>query len=595
MLRVIVVNGRIPEELVEDVQARADIVEVISDYVRLEHKGRNYIGLCPFHQEKTPSFTVTPERQMFYCFGCSVGGNVLKFIMLKENLSFPESVRYLADRVGVHIPDTESHTDDRLDSSFEINALARDFFRQALAEDGAARTARSYLEKRGIPPVVQDQFQIGFAPSGWDALWGFLRRKGLSDGELVRVGLAVKSERGGVYDRFRNRIIFPVWDLRGRVVGFGGRVLDDSLPKYLNSPETPVFQKGKYLYGLHLAKQAIREEGRAVIVEGYLDTIAAHQYGARNVVAALGTSLTRDQGRLLMRYSMDIMVAFDADPAGIKATIRSLDILQDLGCRVGVVSVPDGQDPDDFLRQEGVEAWRRLVAGATPLFEYKLQRVLVEMPSDAPQDRLNIVQQVLPNIRAMNSEIDRELSIIKVSSILGLNPQTVKAEIGRLGAGAAEKWPNSDKIAKKLHNIVTNKPHARQQAELGLLRLVIENPDYVDDVRRELGEKFFLNRGCQHIFETFLYRIGNGECQAAVLANDLSDDDQRLLGSILASERPEGDAAVLLRDYIRTIKRTDKRQQKQDLLADLGAAERAGDLERASELMLAINNLTKTP
>ncbi len=589
------VNGRIPEELVEDVQARADIVEVISDYVRLEHKGRNYIGLCPFHQEKTPSFTVTPERQMFYCFGCSVGGNVLKFIMLKENLSFPESVRYLADRVGVHIPDTESHTDDQLDSSFEINALARDFFRQALAEDGAARTARSYLEKRGIPPVVQDQFQIGFAPSGWDALWGFLRRKGLSDGELVRVGLAVKSERGGVYDRFRNRIIFPVWDLRGRVVGFGGRVLDDSLPKYLNSPETPVFQKGKYLYGLHLAKQAIREEGRAVIVEGYLDTIAAHQYGARNVVAALGTSLTRDQGRLLMRYSMDILVAFDADPAGIKATIRSLDILQDLGCRVGVVSVPDGQDPDDFLRQEGVEAWRRLVAGAIPLFEYKLQRVLVEMPSDAPQERLNIVQQVLPNIRAMNSEIDRELSIIKVSSILGLNPQTVKAEIGRLGAGAAEKWPNSDKIAKKLHNIVTNKPHARQQAELGLLRLVIENPDYVDDVRRELGEKFFLNRGCQHIFETFLYRIGNGECQAAVLANDLSDDDQRLLGSILASERPEGDAAVLLRDYIRTIKRTDKRQQKQDLLADLGVAERAGDLERASELMLAINNLTKTP
>lgn len=589
------VSGRIPEELVDDVQNRSDIVEVITDYVRLEHKGRNYIGLCPFHQEKTPSFTVTSERQMFYCFGCSTGGNVFRFIMLKENLSFPESVRYLAERVGVHIPDTDSRADERLDPTFEINALARDFYRRALAEEDSGRTARMYLEQRGIPLDVQDQFQIGYAPSGWEALSGFMRRKGLTDVELVRAGIAVKSERGGVYDRFRNRIIFPVWDVRGRVVGFGGRVLDDSLPKYLNSPETPVFQKGKYLYGLHLAKQGIREEGRVVIVEGYLDVIAAHQYGVCNVVAALGTSLTRDQGRLLMRHTMDVLVAFDADPAGIKATIRSLDILQDLGCRVGVVSVPEGQDPDQFLREQGLDGWKHLVDIATPLLEYKLHHVLAEMPSDAPQHRLNIVQQIVPNIRAMNSEVDREISILKVSAILGLNPQTVKAEIGRFGAGGPEKWPNSDKIAKKLHNIVTNKPHARQQAELGLLRMVIENPEYLEAVRPELGERFFVNNGYQHILDAFQCRVSNGDCKPAFLANDLNDDDQHLLGAVMAGELPEGDREVLLKDYMRTIKLSDKRQQKRDLLADLDAAERAGDLKRATELMIVINNLMKTP
>lgn len=593
--KVVALGGRIPEELVEEVQNRADIVEVISDYVRLEHKGRNYLGLCPFHQEKTPSFTVTPARQMFYCFGCSVGGNVFKFIMLKENLSFPEAVRYLAERVGVHIPDRAEPVNHKLERAWKVNALARDFFRRVLIEDGAAEAARAYLERRGIPQAVQEEFQIGFAPPGWDGLTRFLRSKGLSDGELVRMGLAVKSDRGGVYDRFRNRVIFPVWDVRGRVVGFGGRVLDDSLPKYLNSPETPVFHKGKYLYGLHLARPAIREAGTAVVVEGYLDAITAHQYGARNVVAALGTSLTKDQAQLLMRYTMDVLVAFDADAAGVKATLRSLDLLQGLGCRVRVVSIPEGKDPDDFFRQGGADEWRRVVEGAVPLFEYKLQQLLEEMSSDAPRERLNIVQQVLPNILAMTSEIERELSVMKTASVLGLNPDTIKAEFKRLGVGTKGKQPNPDKIAKKSHNIVTNKPHARQQAEHGLLRLVIDNPDFVVTLKKELGESFFLNRGYQRIFDAYVRRLGDAKCSPAVLANDLEDEDQHLLGAVLAEELPGEDLNALLQDFVRTIKRDNLRRQKQELLADLAAAERSGNLERAAEITLAIQKLTKTP
>ncbi|MDI6711103.1 MAG: DNA primase [Bacillota bacterium] len=582
-------SGRIPEDLVAEVLARADILEVIGEYVRLERKGRNYLGLCPFHQEKTPSFTVTPEKQMFYCFGCGAGGNIFKFIMLKENLTFPESVRWLAERVGVHIPEHAPAQNPEQERAWRANALARDFYRETLEHDPAAQAARDYLDRRGITAATRQRFELGFAPAGWDALLRFLGRHGYTPEDLVRLGLAVRSERGSVYDRFRNRIIFPVHNVRGQVVGFGGRVMDDSQPKYLNSPETPVFAKGRELYGLHLARQSIREQGLAAVVEGYMDVITAHQHGQENVVASLGTALTREQARLLTRYTMDAVIAYDADAAGVAATIRGLDILQDSGCRVRVVSIPDGKDPDDYLRQHGAGEWRSLVDRAASLLEYKLQHALAQTGASTVSQKLVVLRQVLPALRGMNSEVEREEGIQTIARALGLSWETVRGEWRKFAARGIENWPDSDKIAKKLHNMIGKRPPARQKAEAGLLYLILENPALIDTVRQELGEAFFADAGHQRIFDTLVRRAGEPGFQPALLVNYLGENDAALFSGILARERPLGEP----RDLIEALRRLRARETKRALLADLAAAERAGDREQVNRLLLAIKELTE--
>jgi len=582
------VSGRIPEDLVAEVLARADILDVIGEYVRLERKGRNYLGLCPFHQEKTPSFTVTPEKQMFYCFGCGAGGNLFKFIMLKENLTFPESVRRLAERVGVHIPEYAPAQNPEQERARRANALARDFYRETLERDPAAREARDYLERRGIEDATRQRFELGFAPAGWDTLIRFLGRHGYTPEELVRLGLAVRSERGAVYDRFRNRIIFPVHNARGQVVGFGGRVMDDSLPKYLNSPETPVFAKGRELYGLHLARQSIREQG-AVVVEGYMDVITAHQHGQTNVVASLGTALTREQVRLLTRYTLDVVIAYDADTAGVAATVRGLDILQEAGCRVRVASIPEGKDPDDYLRQHGAEEWRGLMARASSLLEFKLRHALAQVGDQTVAQRLLVLRQVLPALRGMQSEIERAEGFQTIARALGLSWETVRGEWRKFEARGIENRPDSDKIAKKLHNMIGKRPSARQKAEAGLLYLMLENPALIDSVRQELGDDFFADPGHQRIFDTLVRRAGEAGFRPALMANYLEEGDAALLSALLAGERPPGEA----QDLIEALRRLRARETKRALLADLAAAERAGDREQVNRLLLAIKELAE--
>lgn len=572
-----------------EVLARVDILDVIGEYVRLERKGRNYLGLCPFHQEKTPSFTVTPEKQMFYCFGCGVGGNVFKFIMLKENLTFPDSVRFLAARVGVHIPEYAPPRNPEHERTFRANALARDFYQEMLERDPDAQPAREYLDRRGVAAATREDFGLGFAPARWDALKGYLEGHGYTPSDVVRLGLAVRSERGSIYDRFRNRIIFPVCNTRGQVVGFGGRVMDDSQPKYLNSPETPVFTKGRELYGMHLARQGIREQGLAVVVEGYMDAITAHQHGQKNVVASLGTALTRDQGRLLTRYTMDVVIAYDADDAGVAATIRGLDILQELGCRVRVLSIPEGKDPDDYLRGHGAEAWRGLVKRAASLLEFKLERAVAQTGADTVPQKLSVLRQVLPALQGVNSEVERAEGIQVIARSLGLSWEAVRGEWQKIAAHGPENWPDSDKIAKKPHNMITKRPQAKQQAEAGLLYLMLENPALIDMVRQELGETFFTEAGYQHIFDTLVRRAGEPGFQPALLANYLEEADAVLLSGLLAGVRPLDEP----QDLIDALRRLRTRETRQALLADLAAAERAGDREQVNRLVLAIKELTE--
>ena len=339
--------GLIPENILEDILGRVDIVEVISGYIPLKRAGRNFKALCPFHHEKTPSFMVSPDKQIYHCFACGVGGNAFNFLMQYERLEFPEAVEALARKAGVNLPKDQKQ-DQRavslITQLYKINELAADFYAHNLISSQGS-SARSYFLKRGLKDETIKTFNLGFAHDRWDLLINYLRAKGISLSLLEKAGLVLAKEGGGYYDRFRNRLIFPILDIKSRVLGFGARVLGDALPKYMNSPETPIYIKGKNVYGLNFAHEAIREEDAVVVVEGYLDFIIPYQAGVHNIVASLGTAFTPDQAKLLKRYTHNVVMVYDADKAGELASLRSLDIFIDEDMNVKVASLPLGSDP----------------------------------------------------------------------------------------------------------------------------------------------------------------------------------------------------------------------------------------------------------
>lgn len=585
--------GLIPEDIVEAVRQRSDIVEVVSRYVQLKKKGKNHTGSCPFHNERTPSFTVTPEKQIFYCFGCGAGGDVFKFLMLKENLSFQEAVTMLAQQVGVSIPADESpaqqHKERRLSLFREVNKLACEYFRQTLKTHGAAANARKYLAMRGVTPEVQEEFQLGFALPDWNSLLGFVERKGFTPQQAAEAGLAVKTEAGRYYDRFRNRLIFPIWDAAGQVAGFGGRVLDDSLPKYLNTPETLFFSKGRLLYGLHLARAAIREKGCVVVMEGYMDVVTAHQYGIKNAVASLGTALTQDHGRLLTHYSRDVVIAYDADAAGEAATARSLELLADLGCQVRVLRLPDGKDPDEFLKKHSLDTWETLVTGAPLLFQYKLEQAAGARPLRTPADKLEVLRQVFPSLASFNSEIEREEGLKQAARTLNLSWETVYGEFKRLKLISAQKWTNPDNLAKNMHTIVSkvDTSDARSKAETVLLRLALEEPALARTVHEKMSGEHFQDPRYQKIFKYCLEMSNRAQYQPAEIAQYLDDDEQALLGMLLTQEIPGDDPVEILNSYVESIARCRRQERKEKILKEIGEAEKLGShYHLLRELML---------
>lgn len=579
----------IPEELVETVRFRTDIIEVISEYVLLKKRGRNYVGLCPFHSETSPSFTVAPDKQIFHCFGCGVGGNVFRFLMLKENLTFPEAVRWLAERAGVSMPQNFAADSRQLrekERAFQANEMVMNLYCSIL-NSNEGKVAKRYLAGRGITPEMQKRFQLGFAPLRRDFLLKHLGNRGYRPDELVKLGLIIKSKRNSTryLDRFRNRVIFPICDVRGRVIGFGGRVLDERQPKYLNSPETKVFNKSKVLYGLHQAGQAIRDSGYAVLVEGYLDVITAHQYGFKNVVAPLGTSLTREQGRQLRRYASEVVIAFDADAAGMAAAVRGLDILQSLGCRVRVAGIPDGKDPDDFIRKRGKAAWQDLIESAPSLIEFKLKHAAKNRRLDSITVKTEVLEAVLPNLAAIKNIVEREESLKRVASYLNLSWEAVSGELRRFVDKGRKKWPISDKIVNNKHNIEQD---AREKAERGLLKIVLESPGFIRQVQEELKGDFFRRPGYQNIYDSFL---NSDDFQLSKLFEQVKEEEQSLLSGLLAEEKPEGNPHRLLEDYIHIIKRGMKRERREKILQEINRAEKAGDQELVVKLLHKLKHI----
>jgi len=418
------------DELIDEIRIRNDIVDVVSEYIKLEKKGKNYFGLCPFHREKTPSFSVEPNKQIFYCFGCGKGGNVFHFIANIEKLDYIEAVRLLAERAGIPLPENEDEEQKKTNRQkqvlMSINLQAAKYFHEMLfSEKGSA--ARSYLKKRGITEQTIKKFGLGYSPGNWDDLYIYLKDKKFDDDSIVKSGVAIRGKNGRIYDRFRNRIMFPIFDVRGDVIAFGGRVMDDSLPKYLNSPETLVYNKGRHLYALNFAKNS--GDKRLIIVEGYMDVISLYQHGINNAVASLGTSMTENQGRLLKKYAEKVVIAYDADTAGQSATLRSLDILDSIGCSVMVITIPDGKDPDEYIKKNGADRFKKLIDNASSLIEYKIKSIKKGIDTNTTEGKIAFLKKAAQLLSSIQNDVEREMYIKKISGEYGISEESMASEV----------------------------------------------------------------------------------------------------------------------------------------------------------------------
>ncbi|MBI3949660.1 MAG: DNA primase [Acidobacteria bacterium] len=493
---------RIPKGFADEVRHQIDIVRVVSEYVTLKRRGANYLALCPFHQEKTPSFNVHPGKQIFKCFGCGRGGDVFGFIMGIEGCDFPEAVRLLAEQNGIPIPSVperrepiEAAEKERQwrDTLFQMNRWAQEFFQEQL-KTAEGRRALDYLSRRGLRPETIQPMQIGYAPQSWEALSAFLRRRRVPEDHLARSGLVVLREDGqGNYDRFRGRIIFPIADSQGRVIAFGGRALetDDQSagPKYLNSPETAIYTKGRHLFGLSQAKETIRLTGCVVLVEGYFDFLIPFQAGIHNIVASLGTALTEAQVSLLRRYASKVIVNFDPDPAGRAAAMRSLQLLMQHGFDLQVMVLPEGQDPDSFVRQLGVSEYRRLMSQALSYLDFVIAQATASADLNQPSDRAQALRDILPYVAIIPDRIEQAASSDRVANRLMLDPKLVQDEVRRevrnrsdagLGRGHAEP--------SKADSALTRQAQATR-AERLLLEILLNRPDVIERLIEELKEK----------------------------------------------------------------------------------------------------------
>ena len=500
----------IPDDVVEEVRARADIVDIIGELVPLKKAGREYKANCPFHEERTPSFYVVPEKGFYKCFGCGKSGDVFSFVMERQGLDFVEAVKHVAARAGVDVREVrrQSPEEDPNRPLYEACGFAQDWFRRQLLDPEVGRPARRYLERRGIDEDVAERFGLGFAPEGWRGLRDAAAKHGLRDEVLLEAGLLKTSDRSEEpYDRFRSRIVFPIEALSGRVVGFGGRVLQGDgtdAPKYLNSPETPIYHKGTILYGLARARHEIRKEGYALVVEGYMDVVSLAAHGVVNAVAPLGTALTSEQAGLLGRYATRILLLFDSDRAGLMASFRAGDLLLEAGLYPAVVTLPPGEDPDTLVRKSGADALRRHVDDAVDVLDRKLQ-ILDEKGYFASIERTrSAIDRLLPTLRAAADATLRDIYVKNVAEKTGVRRETLEAEIRRgHGRGSARRGGDGPPPQPPAPRAAA--PLPRLGAERTLFLLMTKSPELVDAAGERLGPEDFEDPADRHIFEALLH------------------------------------------------------------------------------------------
>ncbi len=584
-------RGLISEDVINQIRDRIDIAEIVGQHVSLTRAGQNLKGLCPFHQEKSPSFTVSPSRQIFHCFGCGAGGNVFTFLTRITGASFPETVRELGRKVGIDVQETTAHTGPQAAQAGRIEQLNRavsDWFRHNLRDEQLGGEAREYLKGRGILPATIEQFGIGVAPAEWDALLKAAARQGFQQTDLAAAGLAIPRDSGsGYYDRFRARVMFTITDLRKRIVGFGGRVLGEGTPKYLNSPDTPLFKKGQTLFGLDLAREAVTRTKTVVIVEGYFDAVALHQAGLTNTVATLGTALTPEHVQVLRRFASKVVLLFDPDPAGVRAALRGLDLFVNSGLGVKVVTLPAGDDPDTFVRKFGPGAFTKLEEQAPSLLDFALEHSLQTAESSTVEGRIRSVDDVLKILQKSEHPIEREERIRIVAERLGINQQRL---IERYPALIANEGRKSVKRAAEIRPAQAFKGAPEER---DLVYLLLQGHLTPADVRRLRPETFSVP-GCRKLIETALAQLGqDGRVGLRRLLDTVVDDPDcgALATELSMREEHFDDMRAHIQGCLETLERKRANDVMRDLIAQLKAAERAGRLDEVQALNAQMNEL----
>jgi DNA primase len=593
---------RYPQTFIDDLKRQTDIVRVVQDYVQLKKKGANWMACCPFHQEKTPSFTVS-TKGFFYCFGCNAKGNVFGFVMQYENVTFPEAIKIVAEKTGVPLPQMidDSRFEARKQETNEIvqlNSWAAEWWENQLQENNAeAKAARDYIESRGITDETRKVFRLGYAPDRWDALLNFLKQKGATDSQIEKSGLVSKNENGKVYDRFRGRVIFPVLDVQGRPVAFGARILGAGEPKYLNSPETAVYTKGKHLYGLYQSREEIRKKKFVILVEGYLDLIIPYQFGVRNVVASLGTALTPEQSKLLARFARKVVVNYDGDSAGVKAAKRAIETLLTEDFEIKVLVLPDGADPDEFIRANGVSGYNELRGKATPHIQFILDQAVRQRNLLRPADKAAAVEEVLPYISAVRNSIQRREYFDIAMNFLRVEEASLRNELWRsVKTGATV---DTKRMRRDVVRSIGAKP---TMAEQQLLELLVHDVELRSEILSRLEVTDYEALALAAIFRAlFEIEESGGEVDMENLLARTEDDpianDYVPLLLMSDPQRADGEAiddTLLKAEKCLVVLRLMALDRK---IAELGVeiehAERNGDMKQIESLIIERTELTR--
>ncbi|MCR4336746.1 MAG: DNA primase [Candidatus Omnitrophica bacterium] len=588
--------GLISEDVIRHVLERSDIAQVLSSYMPLRPAGRNFKALCPFHHEKTPSFVVNPEKQIFHCFGCGAGGNAISFVMQQEHLTFPEAVRLLADRVGIVIAEEKnaSPASSLRQDIRRVNELAAEHFHKNLLFDKSESTqkAREYLKARGVTLEIVKKFHLGFSLDAWDTLVQSLRSAGISLGLMEKAGLILPKKSGqGFYDRFRNRVMFPIFDVKNHCVAFGGRAIaKDETAKYINSPETALYTKGEHLYGLTLAKDAIFQKDSVIVVEGYMDFLMPFQSGAENIVASLGTALTTEQIRLLRRYSKNVVMLFDGDPAGEAAMLRSLDLLVEEGMHIRVARLDQGEDPDSFIRKEGLEKFQDHIEKAVDLFDFKFSCLKKEFKDQSIEAKAQIAEQMLVTIGKLTNAIIKSDYLKRLGQNLKVSENDLMAELKRVAsAPGARRFQEPVKEDKRVEALL-------RPVERDLLKVLLEDNSLVASTRQEADLMDFQNEEVRQVIQKIYELFDAGqEVNVPTLMNFFENRNiLKIISSLMvSSEAISGDRQKIHQDCLLRLRTERTKAHRRKILSEMEGAQQRGDQQRLQELMQEFNQLMK--
>ena len=602
---IVIMSDFFSQELIDQIRDANDIVDLISEYVPLKKRGKNYVGLCPFHVEKDPSFNVIPTKQIFYCFGCQEGGNVIHFLMKHEKLGFVEAVKLLAQRANIPLPKRtmDKQKGQALDKLYYANEVANEYFRKSFYREDPGKKARQYLNKRGFEPEIIKQFSLGYAPDDWEGLIKSAKNKDIEKELLNQAGLVVpRTESPGYYDRFRNRIIFPIFNLSGKVVGFGGRVLDEKdEPKYLNSPETPIYQKGKILYGLNFSKDEIRKKGSAVLVEGYVDLLSLYQTGIKNVVASSGTAFTQDQARLLSRYAEKIYLLFDADTAGQSATFRSVDLLFSEGVEVLVVSLPKGEDPDSFVKKFGAEEVTKKIEQAQTFIDFKRNSLPKNFEELSLKEQEKVIFDLAETAKKITDDIRRNLFVKKVGQVFKIDEASIFKMVGKKttkGTFPSKKEASISSVYGEQSRTQTT----QEKIEMGILRILMEDEKLMKLTDGKLEIDDFSIPQHKEIFQ--LLRTGSGAparsgkpvriSPSALLDQTGDETTKQILSRIAAMDLGTAELSIQLADHLKALNNLKKDKKIKTLKEAIKKALQNGETEKADTLTKEFERLKKT-